>query len=262
MTKRLTADGSYRYGRELGRHRFEGHAVSDNELVLLTELDFADQSADQLRARFEYRLEGVAPLRAVITLPHSNGFPNGAVLVEAMAKGASLAEKRVKDLDRGRVALELSQTVSRATAQRIALHGLRPDLVIVGDGVMLVPRSVDFLTQRSTQVKTLDGDGAFGEDNPIEFFIDPTLLLQADPRVDIYLLGLVLSWVWTGEHAFAKAAKTAFHGYIFDAMQEGARDPWPGPPELDKLIGSMLALDADKRPKIDEVVAALSKFCT
>jgi hypothetical protein len=227
---------------------------------MLTELEFANQSPDQLRARFDYTLEGVAPLLTVTALPHSGGFPDGAVLVEAMPHGSSLAEKRVKDSERGRVALELARTVARATSRGVAVHGLRPDLVIIGDAVTLVPRSVDFLTQRSTRVKTLDGDGAFGEDNPIEFFIDPTLLLQADPRVDIYLLALVISWVWTGEHAFAKAAAASFHGYLFDAMQEGARDRWPGPADLDTLLGSMLALDPDKRPGIDEVVTALNRF--
>ncbi|HEY6037884.1 MAG TPA: hypothetical protein VIV58_26575 [Kofleriaceae bacterium] len=260
MSKRMTADGQFRYGRELGRHRFEGNSVSDKHRVMLTELDFTDQSPDQLRARFDYALEGVAPLRAVTELPHSGVFPNGAVLVEELPPGASLAEKRVTDRDRGRVAHELARTVARATSRGMALHGLRPDLVVVGDAVTLVPRSVDFLTQRSTRVKTLDGDGSFGEDNPIDFFIDPTLLLEADPRVDIYLLGLVISWTWTGQHAFAKAAKTSFHGYIFDAMQEGARDAWAGPPEIDTLVGAMLALDAAKRPGIDEVVDTLARF--
>ena len=258
MTKRFTADGAYRYERDLQRHRFAARSVATNELVMLTELDYTDQSPDQLRARFDYTLEGVAPLRAVVELPHSGGFPNGAVLVEAMAAGARLADKRVEDRDRGRVALELARTVQRAAGR--ALHGLRPDLVFVGDAVTLVPRSVDFLTQRSTRVKTLDGDGAFGEDDPIEFFIDPTLLLQADPRVDIYQLGLVISWVWTGEHAFAKSAKASFHGYLFDAMQEGARDPWPGPGELDPLLGAMLSLDPGNRPAIDDIVAVLARF--
>jgi hypothetical protein len=229
---------------------------------MLTELDFTDQSPDQLRSRFEYTLEGVAPLRAVVALPHSGGFPNGAVLVEAMPDGSSVVDKRVKERDRARVALELAKTVTRAASQGIALHGLRPDLVFVGDGVQLVPRSVDFLTQRSTRVKTLDGDGAFGDDNPLEFFLDPTLLLAADPRVDTYLLALVISWLWTGEHAFAKTAKSSFHGYLFDAMREGERDSWSGPPAVDELLAAMLSPSPERRPAITDVVRTLERVAT
>jgi len=55
---------------------------------------------------------------------------------------------------------------------------------------------------------------------------------------------LLISWPWTDRHALD---------------EDDVRMPWPGPPALDALIGSMLSRDPAQRPRIDEVVTVLAR---
>ncbi|MEP6860998.1 MAG: hypothetical protein ABJE66_10280 [Deltaproteobacteria bacterium] len=100
-----------------------------------------------------------------------------------------------------------------------------------------------FGTLRSKQLRYIDDH--FAKLTPAERFFDLTLAWNDDPRVDIYLLGLSISWLWTARFALD---------------EDDMREAWPGPPALDPLVGSMLSRDPAKRPGIEEVVAVLAGF--
>jgi len=96
---------------------------------------------------------------------------------------------------------------------------------------------------RSKQYRYIEEQ--FGTASPVERFFDLTLATSENPGVDIYLLGLMISWLWTNRHALD---------------DDDAREPWSGPKELDAMIGSMLDRDPSKRPGIEEVVGVLTRF--
>jgi hypothetical protein len=102
----------------------------------------------------------------------------------------------------------------------------------------------------------LDGEPSFDRECS-GAFIDPTNLMLPDPRSDTYLLGLVITWIWTNSHAFAQAAKLEHAGDTIEAMRWSARDAWPGPPAIDEILAAILVPGVERRPSIDDVVTAL-----
>ena len=189
--------------------------------------------------RFEDKIEGVAPLReAVAAANHVE--PHGAVCAELLPPGHSVLGRSVPAARRGAVARELARIIARAHERGIALVGLRPDLVFVNERVTVVSRWAS-----SSRCARKYIEDCFTEPTPADRFYDLTLGRSADPRVDIYLLGLLISWLWTDRHALDK---------------DDHRLPWPGPPALDALVGSMISRDVSQRPSIEDVVAILARM--
>lgn len=240
--KERTEDGGFRFDRELSDSIYIGTELATKQRVVLTKLVSTDLSLDELRAKFDYTVEGVAPLRAIVTTTNHSG-PPGAVCVESAPEGKSLAEAPVASQRRGAVALELARIISRAHQESITLAGLRPDLTFIGEKITIATRWARFGTLRSKQLRYIDDH--FAKLTPAERFFDLTLAWSDDPRVDVYLLGLSISWLWTDRFALD---------------EDDVREPWPGPPELDQLVGRMISRDPEKRPKIDDVVAVLARF--
>lgn len=241
-SKQRTEDGAFRFDRHLSDSIYLGTELATKQRVVLTKLDSSDLSLDELRAKFGYSVEGVAPLRAIVSVANRTG-PPGAVCVESVPKAPSLVESSVSEDRRGSVALALARIVSRAHQESITLAGLRPDLTFVGDAVTIAPRSARFATLRSKQYRYIYED--LGKASPSERFFDPTLGLADDPRVDVYRLGLLISWLWTDRFALD---------------EDDVREPWPGPAALDPLVGAMIDRDPEKRPGIEDVVDTLARF--
>ena len=240
--KERTDDGAFRFDRHLSDSIYFGTELATKQRVVLTKLGSTDFSLDDLRMKFGYSVDGVAPLRAIVRMENRTG-PPGAICVEAVPDARSLVESSVPAHRRGSVALEIARIVSRAHQESITLAGLRPDLTFVGDGVTVAPRSARFATLRSKQYRYIYED--LGKSSPSERFFDLTLGWANDPRVDVYLLGLMISWLWTDRFALD---------------DDDVREPWSGPPALDKLVGAMIDRDPAKRPGIEDVVAALAHF--
>lgn len=241
-SKPRTEDGAFRFDRRLSDSIYIGTELATKQRVVLTKLDSTDLSLDELREKFGYEVEGVAPLRAIVSVANSSG-PPGAVCVESIPEAPSLADASIPADRRGSVALGIARIVSRAHQESITLAGLRPDLTFVGNGVTVAPRSARFGTLRSKQYRYIHEDS--GKASPSERFFDLTLGLADDPRVDVYLLGLMISWLWTDRFALD---------------DDEVREPWPGPPALDALVGAMLERNFEKRPGVEDVVAALARF--
>ena len=242
MKRHRTDNGAFQFDRVLFYQVSLGTELATKQSVVLSQLTATDLSIAELRDRFDYEIEGVTPLRAVVAAAN-HAEPHGAVCVELLPRGSSLVEKSVPAARRGAVARELARIIAGAHERGIALVGLRPDLVFVDERVTIVPRWATFLTLRSKRLKYIEDN--FTEPSPADRFIDLTLVRDEDSRVDIYLLGLLITWLWTDRHALD---------------EDDRRLPWPGPPELDALLGSMISRDPAERPRIEDVIAALERI--
>lgn len=214
-----TMYGVYGVARAISDSVYLGREIATAQRVVLAKVGATDLTFDELRSRFGYQIDGIAPLRAIVAVKN-RAAPHGAICVEAIPTGPSLADQPVPAARRGAVALALAKIVARAHGRGVPLVGLRPDLVFVGEAVTIAPRWARFLALRSEQVKFV------GEP---EAHADPALGHDDDPRVDVYLLGRLLALLWP------------------DA-----------PDEIVGLICTMTVRDPARRPTIAEVIYALT----
>ena len=70
------------------------------------------------------------------------------------------------------------------------------------------------------------------------------------------MLGLLLWWLYERTHPDTTAAARENDDWL-EAMREGERDPFTGPPALGELLGRMLLADPARRVSIDEIVRGL-----
>ena len=257
IRRRKTPDGRYRFDRELGDDRWIGRALATKESVLLSELTHTDFSPDELYARYNYAVDGIAPIRAVIAIVRNSRTPHGAILVEAMPEGKPLYRSPVPPARRTAVALELARTTERLLDAGIAMPGLRPDLIIVGDRVMLVPRSESFLRHTSKRMRVIREYWSF--DHGLDGLYDPYAPHGTTDTL-IFQLGLAIAWIWTQRHPYADALARSEHHSFEQLLFDGLRhDPWPGPPEIDELLGAIFRYRIEDRPGIDVVLGVLER---
>jgi len=86
---------------------------------------------------------------------------------------------------------------------------------------------------------------------------------SADPRTDIYSLGVVAYGMLTGEEPFSGDSSTqiVYHAISTPAPRASERAPGPLPPALDALVARCLAKDPDERPQsVAEMIAALHEL--
>lgn len=159
--------GVFAVARSLSASVYLGRELATAQRVVLAKRAATDLGFDELRARFGYQVEGVAPLRAIVAVKNRSA-PHGAICVEAIPAVPSLADRPVPVARRGEVALALAKIVARAHARGIPLVGLRPDLVFVDETVTVAPRWARFV----------------GAD------------LDDDPRVDVGQLGQLIAGLW------------------------------------------------------------------
>jgi len=155
------------------------------------------------------------------------------------------------------------EAVDAGHRQGVIHRDLKPDNILVtGSGESVRPKIVDFGIARILEGTTYTMTGAF---LGTCCYMSPEQVQQpqaADPRSDIYSLGVTLYQMCTG--------KVPFEGNHFAVMMAHAHEP-PVPPsrlrpelpsELERLILDALAKDPDQRPATcavfrDRLIAAL-----
>lgn len=257
--KQLTAGGgAFLLDHEIYRSRWAGVEVATNKKVHLALGDF-DVPIEELRASYEYEVEGVAECRGVVPDDDPNPYFPGIrfVCAESMPEGDTLFDKAVPEARRISVIQALAHTVQRSSKQGVALLGLVPELVYVRKNVVVMPRSRTFAGHKSAKYKTT-GDGRSFKLESI--FADPKHLELPIPEGDVYQLGLLIVWIYERKHAYQLAADREHQGWTLDAMRESQRDPFTGPRAIDELLEQILQPEPEDRIGIDEVVRLCMKM--
>jgi hypothetical protein len=148
--RRTAGRKTFRIDELVRGSRHVGIEIGAQTPLHFADLDHTDFTLGELHTKYDYQLEGVAPLRAITRLDLPREEPrDDAVLVEVLPRGTSLLEAPFPIERRERVALELARIVQRSTAQRVALLGMLPELIFVGAETMVMPRSWTFLGLKS-----------------------------------------------------------------------------------------------------------------
>lgn len=240
--------------------RFRGIEIATERAVHLAHLSACEHTPAELESIFGYSFPGASPyLTAAGFYQASAQIAEDVVLVEVLPGGEPLSKVELDDATRAHVAVELARTVQHAARHGVGMLGLLPDLVYVQTApslhVTIMPRSWPFLGMRSKKHKYV-GSGGSQSFTIDAAFIDPTLLMTRVPAADVYVLGLLLSWMYERKHPYATATRRE-QGDWLCGMQEGPRDPFTGPPALGELLGRMLLPDPAQRAPIDEIVREL-----
>ena len=256
-TSHTAGGGAFRFDHEILRSRWVGTDVSTGEKVHLACGDF-DVPVNELRTQYEYEIDGVARCHGVVPDDDPNPYFPGIrfVCAESLPDGHSLYDKPVPEARRISVIQALARTVQRSSHRGIALLGLVPELVYVGNEVVVMPRSRTFADHKSTTYKTT-GDGRSFKVESV--FADPKHLELPVPEGDVYQLGLLIVWIYERKHAYQQAADRDHQGWTLDAMRESRRDPFAGPKPLDELLEQILQPEPKDRIAIDEVVRLLER---
>jgi hypothetical protein len=247
----------FRVVKQLAGRRYFGVEVATKRTVHISVLDSPKYTHEQFREMFSYEIEGVARFRTVAGFyKHAS---SAAVLVEDLPAGTPLlALGGLDDAQRLEIAIALAATIQRATRLNVGLHGIQPELTYVELApplsVTLMPRSWAFLGMRAPGKYLDSGESSFVDPTP--FYLDPTTLTEPTPTANVYLFGLVIAWLYTGKHAFSIATKRHRDDWAY-AMREDSRDPFTGPPAIDRMLDRMLVLDPAQRMSIDEIVHEL-----
>jgi hypothetical protein len=242
--------------------RLRGHETASGRRVHIGIAPSSTRTVEELQTRLAYDVVGVGA--CVLVAPLDRLAPKQArehvAVVERIGTGIALTEAgpRMTDHTRWIVTLQLARTVARAAAEQIVLGGLHPDLIWVdsetGSDAVITPRFPVLLATKRRQRSTGPGPWPFSEIGP---FLDPAMPNPwgASFASDVYCLGLVIAWLFGGEHPFA-ATQMAANGWL-SAMEEGVWNASTRPPALGSVLDGMLVPEPARRITIDEVVAAL-----
>jgi hypothetical protein len=257
-------------GEEIGRWSIAEHVrgtpssgqylASDDEIrgaSLLVTLgpEQTRPTAELLRA-FELKVSGVGPLRGVYGLVDRGGAVYHG-LVERVPEGEPLSA-RPWPIDlavAAPFALQLARLVERAAGARVALGGLRPQLIWVEDraGKLALdgacPRAELFMQS----ARRPGGTSASLFD---DFYFAPELLDGSPPSAagDVFSACACIAHVLSGAHPFDgdNAARQLL------AIGTGRRRAWTGPAAIKPILDAGLAVLPDARPSPAELVAALA----
>lgn len=176
----------------------------------------------------------------------------GAV-IESRPVGVPLSDLsgRLHPQDIVRIGLGLCATI-RAAAGGQAIRGIRPETVYVdqdgrGPGFSaLAPRSILLLSHVGNEY------GRAFRNN----YDSPELWINADPSAmsDLFSAALTLWAAFTGSHAYHLTPKEPDE----DVMARDDRGPFPGPPELARILEPILVADPSRRPSVAEVLQHLT----
>lgn len=213
----------------------------------------------EARAKLMYEADGVAEA-AFVGCPDGETAPGGhIVVVERVDPEPCLSKVRstLSAKQQLRLGQRIAHVVRGATAQGAVLASFHPDLLrLDGDDTpTLFPRApiVEAIKERRQGVgfgaASLSNQGPFWE----AITINPW---YATAETDVYCFGLLLSWLFTGRHPFAQAAKRTGDDWLF-VMEADERDPFPGPPAIGAILDRMLLADRAHRAPIPEIAAML-----
>jgi hypothetical protein len=249
----------------LGDHtcgRLLGHDRETNSLVHIGITRRASVPLVELDARLSYDVPGVSRCQFVGAAEPSSSVGDKFVVIESMAELSSLTRQR-EHLDnqaRLHVSTQIARAALQAVRRDVVLGGIHPDLAWVNKtdfGVTLTPRFPVLIAVREHQRSTGPGTWPFSDMGP---FVDPTMLNLwfATAATDAYHIGLLVSWIFTGQHPFADVARRRGNDWL-TPMQEDERDLFTGPPAIGRILDRLLVADPTKRMPVDEVVTALEE---
>jgi hypothetical protein len=223
-------------------------------------------SIDDLRARFEYDLPGVAACLYTGGLdapdPTKGDDPDSRVVIEALPGGRRLTQQALPLPPASAVAigLGLARVAQAAARAGRALDGIRPDLVwLTVDATALVaiaPRSWRFLLHLDRRKRFEEWSAPFSEGA----FQAPEHMLrnQPSPTNDLYAAGLVIATIAQGYHPFPLPDGWAFSPAEY--MEDDRNRVLAGPAPLDRILARVLVADPARRMSADELVDELERL--
>jgi len=267
-------------GRQLGRYRLLELLGTGGMSVVYRGLDTALQREVAVKILHPHlalqpdarrRLEREA--RAVARLKHANilevfdvaspGLPE-AYLVTELVRGTTLrsfAEReRFWPPELGAAAIHaLASALAHAHHAGVVHRDLKPENVMLReDGVLKlmdfgIARVLD-PAERMTQTGALVGSPAYMAPEVIEGE-------TAGPEADVFALGTLLFWLWTGELPFAAPTTAATLKRILDGQRADPRERTPGISDaLAEILDRCLVRDpADRYPTAEALEAALGQ---
>jgi Tol biopolymer transport system component len=221
-------------------------------------------SSPEIRQRFEREARTISQLShphicALYDVGHQD---ETAYLVLEYLEGETLADRLSA---RGalplelalRYAIEIADALDKAHRQGIVHRDLKPgNVMLTRSGVKIL----DFgLAKALAPVSSASALTALAEERPLTEsgmllgtvpYMAPEQLegRAADPRTDIFALGLVLYEMVTGKRAFQGATQASLIGAVLrDEPPPVSREQRLAPPALDRLVATCLAKDPDDR---------------
>jgi len=216
----------------------------------------------EVGARLSYDVPGVARCQFVGPVDSFSNVGDKVVVVESLEPVTPLSQQRehLDNQTRLHVATQAARIALEANRRHVVLGGIHPDLLWVNKSdfsVMLTPRFPVLIAVRERQRSTGPGSWPFSDIGP---FVDPMMLNLwfATATTDAYHVGLLVAWIFSGQHPFTEAARRNRNDWL-TPMQEDERDLFTGPPAIGSILDRLLVADPAKRMPIDEVVSALEE---
>ncbi len=184
-------------------------------------------------------------------------YVDGWTLDEVLKSGGSLSP-----LGAAAIALEVARALEHAHRHGVVHRDVQPKNVLIsrrGD-VKLLNFSVAVDERMPTAPELLDGNTSFG--GPLYMSPEQILGEQADPRSDIFSLGIVLYEMLSGKRPFdAPDERTAAQHIRHDAPAPLGRTATNVPPALERIVIRCLEKMAnDRYAAIEELVLALERW--
>jgi len=153
------------------------------------------------------------------------------------------------------LALEISAAIEYAHRHGVIHRDVKPaNILMTRDGH---PKIADFGIAKLIGAQATIGGNVLGT----PAFVSPEQLTgaAADARSDIFSLGVVLYWIFTGDRPFKGETMTAVSYKVVHTMPPPARQlNWALPEELDQILFRCLAKNpADRYQSAGELAAAL-----
>lgn len=177
-------------------------------------------------------------------------FAEGGRLDQALHR--KKAEEPLDFAQRLEIAIELAQALDYAHRRGVVHRDIKPsNVLLTADGHAKI---ADFGI-----AKPIDGEAAEVPGTPA--FVSPELLTgsPANARSDLFSLGVVLYWMFTGEIPFSGDTVTEIVHKVAHANPRPVRQVnWALPAELDEVLRRCLAKDpSDRYPSAGELAADL-----
>lgn len=193
------------------------------------------------------RSDRVAQVRSVVTdgpTPHLVMELVGGETLEQLVGRSPLTGPMVAAVAEG-----LVEALQAIHAAGVVHRDLKPSNVLFGqDGVRVVDFGVSAFDETAGTTRT----GAL-VGTPSWISPEQATGEQVGPAADVFLLGMVVAYAASGEHPFGVGRADAM---LFRIVHEEP-DIRRVPSSLRKLIGNCLEKDADRRPSLDQLAAAL-----
>jgi serine/threonine-protein kinase len=168
----------------------------------------------------------------------------GETLADVVVRGKVGVERALP------IAIQISRALARAHDLEVIHRDLKPENVFLAEGEdhSDVVKLLDFGIARSMQDTRLTGAGeVFG--TPQYMAPERITSIDAGPSADLYSLGVMLYEMLAGELPFDAPDVATFFIKHLKEKPVPVRQKEPAiPPELDRLVGDLLAKDARDRP--------------